>query len=71
MNGLRFINPYQGYRIADGEARAPAFKLAPRGPLERAADEMASWFGNHDAELRREADISEAAHKPPEDPKTE
>ena len=70
LNGLRFVNPYQGYRVADGEA-SDAPKPAPRGPLERASDEMASWFGDRDAELRREADISKADHTPPQDPKTD
>jgi hypothetical protein len=64
LNGLRFVNPYQGHRIAAGDAADPP-KATPRGPLERASDEMASWFGDREAERRREADISEADHTPP------
>lgn len=30
----------------------------PRGPLRRAADEVASWLGDHNAELRRVDDLS-------------
>ncbi len=67
VNGLRFVNPYQGFRIANGD-KAGAPKPAPRGPLERASDEIASWFGDPYAERRREADISEADHTPPKDP---
>lgn len=58
-------SPWRGAPAPDGYARSPreGRDEEPRSFVDKARDEIASWFGDNDAERRRRGDEMRAGHR--------